>query len=53
MRPRICFRLATIVNVMITSSDHELHLATCTVAQARRREGAIGRAVKKLYAKAA
>jgi hypothetical protein len=26
----MCFRLATIVNVMITSSDHELLLRTCT-----------------------
>src|SRR5258705_6488296 len=29
-----CFRFATIVNVMITSSDQELHLPTCTVVHA-------------------
>lgn len=29
-----CLRLATIVNVMITSNDHELHLPKCTVDQA-------------------
>ena len=30
----MCLRLATMVKVMITSSDHELHLLKCTVAQA-------------------
>jgi hypothetical protein len=30
----MCLRWATIVNVITTSSDHELHLPTCTVDQA-------------------
>jgi hypothetical protein len=30
----MCFRFATMVNVMITSSDHELHLLQCTVVHA-------------------
>ena len=29
-----CFRLATMVKVMITSSDHELHLLMCTTDHA-------------------
>lgn len=33
-RSLMCFRFATIVNVMITSSDHELHLLTCTSVHA-------------------
>ena len=30
----MCLRRATIVNVITTSSDHELHLLTCTTDQA-------------------
>src|SRR5882757_3341216 len=34
MRLLMCLRFATIVNVMITNRDHELHLPRCTTAQA-------------------
>jgi hypothetical protein len=34
MSLRICFKLATMVKVMMTSSDQELHFATWTVVHA-------------------
>ena len=33
-RSLMCFRFATMVNVMMTSSDQELHLLQCTAVQA-------------------
>ena len=33
-RSLMCLRFATMVNVITTSSDHELHLPTCTAVHA-------------------